>query len=502
MKTKIVRLASPPFPEKGFGWSGENKTVESNTVKYHYDKLMDTITNSTVYDNLTTEEVEKTSLIFDQHLALLTIGARLKQKRIQTEYNLSDWRRNVDNYANKILKDMNSNGGDILGFTSTTVDYPDVCKVAEKIKKEKPETVIVVGGCHPTFMSKRILRECNSFDYCAIGPSSSILEMLALGGDVSSAHGVAFRDNGDVKVNPPIKNGGENEYLNFPYPLPYDNALQARKKIPLARIYSRIGCDRGCFYCCDKIWKGNVSKVEYDNFEKELNYLYHKRGSRFFYIGDQDATFDMDHFRKVLKRLNKLKTYDDRVRFSTQNTAHSLQNATDEDLKDMDRAGIRWYQIGLESLDSSINCKTSTELLEKELRRIKKFSPESHISLYLLIGLPGDTYKKSLDTMRYVENLSREGLITMFRLSLFVPYPATAVYWNREKFNIKIDDSDWTRFGCFSFIPPNWEYTNYSAQDIFRTYYDTLELGCEILDDKITTLGIDRDKALPFSELV
>lgn len=502
MNTKIVRLASPPFPEKGFGWSGENKTNETNTVKYHYDKLMDIISNSTIYDNLTPEEIDKTALIFDQHLALLTIGARLKQKGITVKYNLSDWRRSLDGYVNKVLKDIERDGGDILGLTSTTVDYPNVCDVARKVKEAKKDIKIVVGGCHPTFMSKNILRECESIDYCAIGPGSSILDALASESDISMVPGVAYRTNDDVKVNPPSMNGGMNEYLNFKYPLPYEDALSAGKKIPLARIFSSVGCNRGCPYCCDRIWKGNVSKLEYDNFKKELDYLYSKLGSRFFYIGDQDATHDMDHFKNILNIMLELKERDDRVRFSTQNTAHSLDKLTDDDMALMNKAGIMWYQIGLESIDRSINCKTNTVLLEKALEKIKKFSPNSHVSLYVLSGLPGDTHEKSLDTLRYVEKLSKAGLITMFRLSLFVPYPATAVYWNREKFNIKIDESDWANFGCFSFVPPSWEYGDRSAQEIFKTYSDSLTLACQILEDKISSLKIDTNKALPFSELV
>ena len=388
-----------------------NKKAEHQlTIKDEYDRLFNVVLRNTVFNKLTDSEAERLASTLDQHLALLNIGGHLINHGFFVKFALSDWRRPLEDFIVRRMKEIDEHNINIMGLTMSTPDYPNVRTIANELKKQRPELRIVVGGCHPTFLAEQILKEAPSIDFAAIGPGDSTMIKLASDVPCSEIPGLAYRLNGEIKVNPAQYD--PNDFLGFSYPYDYDYALAPYRKFPLARVFSQAGCNLGCYYCADGVWQGKIHKIGITKFRQEIFNLYNSRDSRYYYVHNQDALSQMDHFRKVYPLFAELRKEDKRVHLSLQVTSHSVRKITEEELTELGESGVNWFQIGLESIDPSVNAKTSKELFEKALQKIKKYVPNAFTTVYLLVGLPGDSRDKAMYTMEYVESLSKRDLIT------------------------------------------------------------------------------------------
>ncbi|MCL6591374.1 MAG: cobalamin-dependent protein [Firmicutes bacterium] len=473
---------------------------QEKELKARFDNLYNIIIRNTVYGNLTNDETDRLSSIFDQHTALLNIGSYLLEAGINTKFAITDWRRTFPDFIKRRIKDIHDHQIDLLGLTMTSVDYHTVQKTAFEIKKVFPDLKIVVGGCHPSFVAAKILEESPAIDYCVMGPGANSMLMLAQNRDESEIPSLAYRKNGKITVNPKLSK--HSEILTFPYPLKYEKALEPFRKFPLARFFSKIGCKMDCYYCCDKVWTSNVFEMNFQAVKEEALTLFHTRDTRYFYINDQDAFSDPESFRPVYRLMSQLRSIDDRLRYSVQVSAHSLNKISEEDLLEIGKSGCNWFQIGLESVDTSLNSKTTQELFEKAVKKVKNTIPETNITAYCIVGLPGDSYEKTMRTMDYVNQLSKKDYITAFRCRIFSPFPATSVYRNPEQYNIVIDDSDWRYFGYDYFGPPRYHYKNWSSEEIFDTYYKAIAYANQIFEDKIEQLGLKDKPFMPFYNVV
>lgn len=478
------------------GSSSEN---DEKTPKDEYDDLFNRILRNTVFSKLTKSEVNKLSLTFDQHIALLNLGNNLQKKGIFIKYALTDWRRSKDSFVKKRAKDIDEHGIDLIGFTSTTPDYPDVIEIAQAIKKERPNVKIIVGGCHPTFMPQEILKESPMIDYIACGPGDNVLLKLASRVELSEIEGLAYRNNGDIHVNRVKENNPE--LLGISYPFDYDAALGPGRKFPLARVFSRLGCNKNCHYCADRVWRKQIHEVNIDQLRQEIHNLYHFRGTRYFYLHTEDVLSCVDHFKSVADIFLRLREQDDRVHYSVQVTAAAVNKTSDEDLIALGQTGLNWFQIGLESIDPAVNAKSNPKSFEVALKKLKRCVPHAYTTVYLLTGLPGDSYDLTMKTMEYVEKLSEQDLVTAVFMGIFIPYPATRVYWEQKKYHIKVDDSDWRKFG-YVYLTPPYEYEDWEAEDIYYAYKDALSYACKILEKKVKQLGLDGKAIMPFYDVV
>jgi len=72
-----------------------------------------------------------------------------------------------------------------------------------------PDAFTVVGGTHPTFLPERCLAEVPALDMIALGEGEPVfldlLDALNAGRSLSGVEGLAYREDGGVRVNPKTK---------------------------------------------------------------------------------------------------------------------------------------------------------------------------------------------------------------------------------------------------------------------------------------------------------
>ena len=101
-----------------------------------------------------------------------------------------------DELGEEILK----RNPDIVSISALTPTIGVALDSADKIKQVKPDTLVVLGGYHPTFEYKSVLEE-DSVDVVVRGEGEytllELVQTIEKGGDLKEVLGLAFHDEND-----------------------------------------------------------------------------------------------------------------------------------------------------------------------------------------------------------------------------------------------------------------------------------------------------------------
>ncbi len=123
---------------------------------------------------------------------------------------------NVGMPFEQIKREIERRKPDIVGIAGPfTCQIENSVKVSDLAKQVNPNILTVVGGPHVTTVPKGFLEEAKSVDIAVAGEGEYIMPEIAAFFEGKKALneilGIAFRQDGEVKVNPPrdfIKNLG------------------------------------------------------------------------------------------------------------------------------------------------------------------------------------------------------------------------------------------------------------------------------------------------------
>jgi anaerobic magnesium-protoporphyrin IX monomethyl ester cyclase len=134
----------------------------------------------------------------------------------------------------------------ILGLSAMTHIIATTHRIAAAVKARCPETIVVLGGFHGSFLPERTLREFPAFDYVVVGEGEiafhKFVTAVLAGADPSGIQGIASRNGADIRLN------GRGE---IPDRLD-DLGLPAWELFPPAAMYpimSQRGCPFACNFC-------------------------------------------------------------------------------------------------------------------------------------------------------------------------------------------------------------------------------------------------------------
>ncbi len=84
-----------------------------------------------------------------------------------------------------------------VGFTALGCNFLAVVKIAHSIKQRRPETLILLGGPHPTVLESAIMNRFTDFDLLVRGEAEEtivpLLDALDSGKDLSGIPGISYR---------------------------------------------------------------------------------------------------------------------------------------------------------------------------------------------------------------------------------------------------------------------------------------------------------------------
>lgn len=345
----------------------------------------------------------------------------------------------------------------IVGISTTTETYDNAVVMASRIKERRPETVVVLGGAHPTILPAEVASE-DAVDFVIAGPGEDAMVALAAyvtrgEGDLASIPGLGFTDETGV-------------HLNARAELPHPDGLPrpARWLFPTEfyqdawNVLTATGsCPYRCPFCsASSLWQGRRRMRSPENIAREIAELWSEHGVDEIFFTDDIFTINRTW---VTELLEALKALDHPVSWG----CATRVDLVDADLiRAMADAGCTGIQFGVESGSQQI--LNSVKGIEKQqVLEAVGASVAAGIDpvCSFMVPFPEDTPETLAESLEFMREVHEAG--ARIYLSYTVPYPGTMFHERAEELGLTILSDNWGEYDAKHVVI---ETRNLSAADI------------------------------------
>lgn len=387
------------------------------------------------------------------------MSAVLEQNNIDVDVlDASALELTYDEIGEEILK----RNPDIVSISALTPTIGVALDSADKIKQVKPNTIIVLGGYHPTFEFQSVLEE-ESVDVVVRGEGEyTLLELVQTienNGDLKKVQGLAFHDKTDNSLvvtpdRPIIENLDE---LPFPafhlFPMEKYRILNITTNV--ATIITTRGCPMQCSFCSSAALHGHkLRRRSVENVVDEVEMRLKEQNIDT--IAFMDDTFTLNK-RFVREYCSEIKRRGLKFWWGCTSRVDTLDEELLQTMKD---AGCITIFMGVESADQQMLEKMNKNITVTKTENAFKLARKVGIRTIAscVIGMPEDTHKSINQTIDFVKKLNPNYAL----FSLATPYPGTRFYNETFKKNL-IKIKDWSKF---TLIDPVLETIDCSSQEL------------------------------------
>jgi len=306
---------------------------------------------------------------------------------------------------------------DIYGITSSTPQYKAANKIKDALKSNFPDAKIVIGGSHATYMMNG---KDDGYDWIIKGEGEWLFYQHLNVMNTMTSGCLLIKDIHllDIDCFKPAR-----DLINlkdYKYFIGKDN-------LPATTIITSRGCPYSCGFCAKTDNNVRFHSAEY--VCAEINEIKDKYGFDNLLFLDDCFTLNEKRLVKILahtkKRNIKFRCY---IRSDT--PMHIL--------KLLKESGCVEAGMGIESgsqyILDSVCKKTSNEQNTEIVKYCEGIGLP--VNAFLMIGLPGETKETAQQTVQWV----RDAKPTKFGYNIFVPYPGSDIYNNRDKYDITIHE--------------------------------------------------------------
>lgn len=316
---------------------------------------------------------------------------------------------------NSVVFDSNLSDGQGIVFCISALfspSYAGVVELANALRNNFPEAVIIAGGNIPSNMFKQIFSDTDSFDAVCYGEGELPLLELFQGDDPTSVF-----ENSDSWITPQKVGTGFLPKQNFIWDLDdipiadydlcgdkyFENAAFSRygrlnNQLRGFHIMSSRGCPFRCIFCAShKVHGRKMRYYSVERMEEEFRLLKEKYGANVLIFQDDHLMGDKKRAQKLIKYVGKLGL---KAVFQNSLTLYALDRPMLETIKS---AGVDELVLSIESG----NERVLKEVMKKPLKlriveQVARDCRELDIYTYanILIGLPGET-KEDIEATRY-----------------------------------------------------------------------------------------------------
>lgn len=384
-------------------------------------------------------------------------------KKSGYDVSLRSWNMNpsVENFKRYIKE----NNFDVIGIKVFTKDVAAANKTIRIIRSILPETIIIVGGPHPsTSEPEDVMIDFPDCDFAFRGEGEIglplLLKEITENGkplpleDLKNIPGLVWNSGDTIHSNTPFLNP---DLDSFDMPLweimhPKD---YRGPRIPggpsvgySAPLIVTRGCPSICVYCA--AYKINGKKVRSRSAEavlEEICLLYNEYNVRHLFFLDTRFTHNMDSVAEICEGIlrNKIEVVWDCVGYE------NLDTLTEDMLKLMKRAGCKFISMGIESGSDRIRKSIKKQGTVKEIFQRVQMVKDIGIGVraFFMIGFPGETRKDIEDTINYAFSLPADSI----QFEIPCPHPGTELLrYLKEKYNVK--KIDWESFDVYKLPYP------------------------------------------------
>jgi radical SAM superfamily enzyme YgiQ (UPF0313 family) len=343
----------------------------------------------------------------------------------------------------KTLQEVRKFQPDVIGFSLHSMGVLGAYNLINQVKKESPDTLIIVGGPHATALPHEVLERTDA-DVVVIGEGEEtfleLIKHIETGvPELKEIKGIFIRREREfVATEPriPIKN-----LDSIPFPArefidlgKYPGFVVTKGKPETYYISSR-GCAFRCVFCADAVWWHHAPFMRFrspKNVVDEVEMLANEYGMKDLY--DQCDEFN-PNLMVADKLCNEFIARDLDVSWKVQMRADKVTENLAEKLA---KAGCWLVSLGIESgnqatidgirkfitLDQVVNaCRTLKS------HGIKVFGLFMAFNVWEENGqLRYEGIRETRNTLKYAKSLTDQNLLDYMSWSLTAPYPGSKLY--------------------------------------------------------------------------
>ncbi|MBN1353837.1 MAG: cobalamin-dependent protein [Candidatus Omnitrophica bacterium] len=336
-------------------------------------------------------------------------------------------------------------------FSSEIYGCYDLAKLVKKIDKN---IVTVIGGLHPSYFAREILKKEPCMDYVILGEGeyrlANLISRLNAKENLELFDGIAFRADKDVILQSANRNIDDLDNLPLParHLLPMDKYISINVPVapyPLKRrvgiIMTSRGCAYSCLFCASCNFFGHAFRARsIDNIMLEMKELVDNYGIEEFQFLDDNLTWDRQRAKKLFTRMRDELD----IVWCTPNGV--MLSAIDEEMLSLMRqSGCYQLSFSVESaskriLREVINKPLDLNIIEPLVRKAQRLGISLHGNF--VIGFPDETPQELRETFRFMRKMRFNSV----SVAIVDPIPGSRLYELCEKKDLFIDGLEETRF--------------------------------------------------------
>lgn len=328
----------------------------------------------------------------------------------------------------------------VVGISAMTETYPNALAIARRVKEAAPETVVVLGGAHPSILPRETAA-ADGVDFVIAGAGEKGLPLLVRAvaersGSLEGIPGLVWRDGEQVRVNPRAA-------LSSPDDLP----RPARDVFPTEfyadkwNVLTATGsCPYRCPFCsAASLWQGRRVMRDPADIADELRELWRDHGVDEVFFTDDLFTMDKRWVRRLAEELAKLETP---VRWGC---ATRVDQVDADLLRVMADAGCTGIQFGVESGSQAILDSVKGIDKAQVLVAVREASAVGiDVVSSFMVPFPEDTPETLAESFAFMREVRDAG--SRLFVSYTCPYPGTLFHEKADELGLRILTDDWGRY--------------------------------------------------------
>ncbi|MFC2143081.1 B12-binding domain-containing radical SAM protein [Candidatus Aenigmatarchaeota archaeon] len=382
----------------------------------------------------------------------LPLGLLSTVSVINNDYEVKLLDQRIDNNFEKNLFHMISKEPKAVLIPSMTGTQIKYALNISKIVKENTKSTVIWGGVHATLMPTQTIKN-ELIDVVVIGEGEFVLKDLMNavdnGTELDKINGIAYKENGKIKINKSADLPDPNLIPEVPYNLVdveqyvKSGGVTFNKNERSLPFISSRGCPYTCTFCSTAgINKGKWRAMTAETTHERTNKMVKKFNIDVVKFYDENFTSNPQRAERIAELIDNDFGWNIQAR---------MDNMLITDMKKLERGGLRIVEPGIESGSNRIleliNKRETTETMIAANRKLADTGIKAFYNF--MMGFPGETEKEILETVDLALQLLKENPnahITQFYI--FVPYLGAALfdYAVEQGFQVPKTLEEWVGF--------------------------------------------------------
>jgi anaerobic magnesium-protoporphyrin IX monomethyl ester cyclase len=312
----------------------------------------------------------------------------------------------------------------IVGMSCMTLTISRGFELARKIKEMAPDTIVIMGGIHPTVLPDDCF-QTGMVDIVVKGEGeqtlSELYELIKAGKPYEDVAGIVYPKDGKVVHNlgrPLIKD--IDDIPEFPYDL-FENDRDKYKDF--GTMVTSRGCPFDCIFCSQRAISGKAFR--YASIERsmsEIDKLINKYGVKTIWFNEDSFAINRKRVFAMCEAIIE-RGFHKQAEFIAELRADSTDR---ELLTKMYEANFTMLACGAETgserLMKIINKKETVEQNNEFIRLASEIGIK--VSTTYIFGFPTETKEERRETFKLSQRLPLDNV----RFNTAIPYPGTYIY--------------------------------------------------------------------------